>query len=61
MAAKQELYGWLFVTTIPVLCEEKKLERQQKIETWLDLYQITKELGITESKASANPPINYIS
>jgi hypothetical protein len=62
MAAKEELYGWLFVTTVPLLCEEKKLERQQKIETWLNLYQITRELGIdkTENGYSPNSPINYV-
>jgi hypothetical protein len=62
MAAKEELYGWLFVTQVPILCEEKKLERQQKIETWLNLYQITRELGIDKNaKESATPaPINYV-
>jgi hypothetical protein len=62
MAAKEELYGWLFVTQVPLLCEEKKLERQQKIETWLNLYQITRELGIekTEKESSTPPPINYV-
>jgi hypothetical protein len=63
LAAKEELYGWLFVTTVPLLCEEKKLERQQKIETWLNLYQITRELGIekAEKESSPTPPINYVS
>ncbi|MCW4047498.1 MAG: hypothetical protein NWE99_08070 [Candidatus Bathyarchaeota archaeon] len=62
MASKEELYGWLFVTTIPLLCEEKKLERQQKIETWLDLYQLTRELDInkTENASSTASPINYV-
>ncbi|MBT0160555.1 hypothetical protein G4O51_11295 [Candidatus Bathyarchaeota archaeon A05DMB-2] len=62
MASKEELYGWLFVTTIPLLCEEKKLERQQKIETWLDLYQLTRELDIAKNGngASANSPIDYV-
>lgn len=62
MAEKEKLYGWLFVTQVPLLCEEKKLERQQKIETWLNLYQITRELGIenTEKESSPAPPINYV-
>ena len=61
MAAKEELYGWLFVTQVPILCEEKKLERQQKIETWLNLYQITRELGIDKNGQSSAPaPINYV-
>jgi hypothetical protein len=40
---KRELYSWLLVNTIPVLVEEKKIERQSKIETLLNLYQITRE------------------
>jgi hypothetical protein len=62
MAAKEELYGWLFVTQVPILCEEKKLERQQKIETWLNLYQITRELGIDKNgkESSTLAPINYV-
>jgi len=62
MAAKEELYGWLFVTQVPILCEETKLERQQKIETWLNLYQITRELGIdkTGKESSISQPINYV-
>jgi hypothetical protein len=62
LAAKEELYSWLFVNTIPVLVEEKKIERQSKIETWLDLYQITRELNIQKPDNSNNTsiPINYI-
>ena len=62
MAAKEELYSWLFVNTIPVLVEEKKIERQSKIETWLNLYQITRELNIQKPDNSNNTsiPINYI-
>ncbi len=62
MAAKEELYSWLFVNTIPLLYEEKKIERQSKIETWLDLYQIARELNIQKpDQNSANTPINYVS
>ena len=62
MAAKGELYSWLFVNTVPLLYEEKKIERQQKIETWLDLYQLTKELNIQkpENQNGANAPMNYV-
>jgi hypothetical protein len=62
LAAKEELYSWLFVNTIPVLVEEKKIERQSKIETWLNLYQITRELNIQKPDNSNNTsiPINYI-
>ena len=62
MAAKEGLYSWLFVNTIPLLYEEKKIERQSKIETWLDLYQLTRELNIqkTENQNRVNAPMNYV-
>lgn len=61
MAAKEELYSWLFVDTIPLLYEEKKIERQSKIETWLNLYQIVRELNIQKPENNgANTPINYV-
>ena len=61
MAAKEELYSWLFVDTIPLLYEEKKIERQSKIETWLNLYQIARELNIQKPENNdANTPINYV-
>ena len=60
--AEKELFSWLFVNTIPLLVEEKKIERQSKIETWLNLYQITRELNIQKPDNSNNTsiPINYI-
>jgi len=62
VAAKEELYSWLFVNTIPLLYEERKIERQSKIETWLNLYQLTKELDIQETvnQEDRNTPINYV-
>jgi hypothetical protein len=62
LAAKGELYSWLFVNTIPLLYEEKKIERQSKIETWLNLYQLTRELNIhkTENQNAASAPMNYV-
>ena len=61
MATKEELYSWLFVNTIPLLYEEKKIERQSKIESWLDLYQLTRELNIQEPENNgARAPMNYV-
>jgi hypothetical protein len=58
----EENYGWLFVDAVPLLYEKKKVERQLKIETWLDLYQLTKELNIEklEDRNGANAAINYV-
>ena len=62
MTEKEGLYSWLFVNTIPLLYEEKKIERQSKIETWLDLYQLTRELNIqkTDNPNRVNAPMNYV-
>jgi hypothetical protein len=62
LASKEELYSWLFVNTIPLLYEEKKIERQSKIETWLNLYQIARELNIQkpENQNNANASMNYV-
>ena len=58
----EENYGWLFVDTVPLLYEKKKVARQLQIETWLDLYQLTKELNIEklEDRNGANAAINYV-
>jgi hypothetical protein len=42
--------------------EEKKIERQSKIETWLNLYQLTRELNIHKpNQKTSKSPINYVS
>ena len=62
LAEKDKIYSWLFVNTIPLLYEEKKIERQSKIETWLNLYELTRELNIQKPAQTAqNSPINYVS
>jgi hypothetical protein len=43
-------YGWLFVDNTPLLYNKKNVDRQQKIEKWLNLYQLTKELKINKSE-----------
>lgn len=59
---EEENYGWLFVDTVPLLYEKKKVARQLKIETWLDLYQLTRELNIhkLENHNGGNAPMNYV-
>jgi hypothetical protein len=58
----EESYGWLFVDTVPLLYDKRRVERQMKIETWLDLYQLARELNIgkIENRQDANTAINYI-
>ncbi len=59
--AEEEDYGWLFVDVVPLLYDKKKVERQLKVEEWLDLYQLTRELGIAKfSSTGIRTSINYV-
>ncbi len=49
----EEAFGWIFVGGVPLLYDKKKLAKQFQIETWLDLAQLLKELGI--EKLGENP------
>lgn len=62
MAVDKETYGWLFVNAIPLLYEEKKIKRQSKIENWLNLYQIAKELDtlIAEERNGGKAVASYV-
>ncbi|MGQ9506421.1 MAG: hypothetical protein ACUVTB_01015 [Candidatus Bathycorpusculaceae bacterium] len=58
-----EACGWLFVDSIPLLYEKRRVARQLQIETWLDLSQLAKELGIEkldEAKNEGHYAANYI-
>ncbi len=50
------------MNAIPLLYEEKKIERQSKIEAWLDLYQLTRELDIqkSENQNGGKAPMSYV-
>lgn len=50
---KEENLSWIFIDKVPLLYNEKNIEKQQKIEKWLDLYQLTKELGIQDYKKTS--------
>lgn len=58
----EENCGWLFVDTVPLLYDKKRVARQMQIETWLDLYQLTKELNIVkiENQNGTSAAINYV-
>ncbi|MGB9756392.1 MAG: hypothetical protein ACPLVJ_01230 [Candidatus Bathyarchaeales archaeon] len=58
-----EACGWLFVDSIPLLYEKRRVARQLQIETWLDLSQLAKELGIerlNEAKSEGRRATDYI-
>jgi hypothetical protein len=47
---EEENYGLLFINKTPLLYNKKNVDRQKKIETWLNLYQLTRELRISKTK-----------
>lgn len=58
-----EPYGWIFVDFIPLLYDKKRLARQFQIETWLNLSEVVKELGLQKvdaSKGEPHPTAGYI-
>ncbi len=60
--AEVEENGYIFIDKIPLLYSKRNVERQQKIETWLDLYQLTSELKIAKQKLkAAAQPLSYVS
>jgi len=54
----EESFGWMFVNSIPLQYEKKKLARQFQIETWLDLAQVMKELNIEKPNGTKLNPAN---
>jgi hypothetical protein len=57
-----EAYGWIFVDFIPLLYDKKRLARQFQIETWLNLAETVKELGLEkmEQDKLQTQPVGYI-
>jgi len=58
-----EVLGWIFVDHVPLLYEKRRVAKQLQIETWLDLSQLVKELGIEktdENKRNTNATLDYI-
>jgi hypothetical protein len=59
----EETFNWLFVDFIPLLYEQRRVAKQFKIETWLDLTQLVKELGIEKTngtKQNMRQALNYV-
>jgi len=42
----EENFDWIFVNMVPMLCDKNRIAKQQKVETWLNLYQLAKQLGL---------------
>jgi hypothetical protein len=58
----EETLGWLFIDHVPLLLDKKKVARQLQVETWLDLAQVIKELGIEklDMNKTSMSQTNYI-
>ena len=56
----EENCEWIFVNRVPLLCEKNRIVRQQKVETWLYLYQLTQELEIHKTKTHVPLAMNYV-
>lgn len=59
-----EPYGWIFVDFIPLIHDKKRLAKQVQIETWLNLTEVIRELGLERSASdkaqTTMPPPSYI-
>jgi len=57
----EENFEWIFVNMVPMLCDKTRIGKQQKIETWLNLYQLAKNLGLEKAELQ-NPraPMSYV-
>ena len=56
-----ESCSWLFVENVPLLFDKERVTRQLKVETWLDLTQLLKEIRNDDTdKKSPQSAINYV-
>ena len=57
----EENFEWIFVNMVPLLCEKVRIAKQEKVETWLNLYQLAKNLGLEKAELQ-NPsaPMSYV-
>lgn len=54
--AMSESCSWLFVENVPLLFRKEKVAQQLKVETWLDLTQLLKELKQDGEKELQSTP-----
>jgi hypothetical protein len=55
-----ENLDWIFVNMVPLLCNKIRIAKQQKIETWLRLYQAAAELGLQKPDNHGTPRSDYV-
>lgn len=52
--------SWLFVENIPLLFDKERITKQLKVETWLDLTQLLKELKDENRNESPHQIRSYV-
>jgi len=61
MGSMAEPYSWLFIENVPLLFDKERITRQLKVETWLDLTQLLKEIKNEDLNGkSSQSAINYV-
>jgi hypothetical protein len=58
--AQSEENGYLFIGQVPLVYSKRNIERQQKIETWLTLYQLTAGLNAAKQQLETAAIPEYI-
>ena len=57
----EENSDWIFVNMVPMLCDKTRIAKQQKVETWLNLYQLVEKLGLQKKGIhESNAPVKYV-
>ena len=56
-----ESCSWLFVENVPLLFDKERVQRQLKVENWLDLTQLLKEIRNEDAdKKKLQKAIDYV-
>ncbi len=55
---EEENCDWIFVNMVPMLCDKTRIVKQQKIETWLNLYELIEKFGL--KKDGNREPVKYV-
>ncbi|MGE5637912.1 MAG: hypothetical protein ACM3WQ_04315 [Chloroflexota bacterium] len=56
----EESLEWIFVNNVPMLANKTRIAKQQKIETWLNLHHILKELSLNKEITESTTPMRFV-
>ena len=60
MGVISEYCCWMFVENVPLLFDKERIQKQLKVETWLDLTQLVKEIKEEDNDEKSQHAINYV-